>query len=430
MQVFRGQFKIKEKVLALGSESDGNFSFYDGKKVYFSDSFGDLLDEDNFKKFTVAVNDFIAKNDAPNVVITDLHPLFRTTKWGKELAENYDAKFIQIQHHHAHVFSAVGDYCLGGRTSREVGPPQQFLGIACDGTGYGLDEKIWGGEVFRISNFQFPISNKNQIKIERIGKLEDQTLIGGELAIKEPVRMLISILSKCMEKSEVYSFVKEYYDKNELELLWNQWQEGFNCLETSSAGRVLDAVSVLLGFSPNERPYKHAPINLLEKNSGKPYEIEPVISSLSSRVPGSETERSLENCEKRFFNSSFQEVAQNDNLLELQTTELFKYLIQNLDKDKRRLAATVQIYLAKGLWEIILCHSGLDPEFIQKGLDSRSGSGMTIPVFFAGGMANNKIMSKYLSSKGVIVSKEIPRGDAGLSVGQLFYYLLSFRTIH
>ncbi len=395
MQVFRGQFKIKEKVLALGSESDGNFSFYDGKKVYFSDSFGDLLNEDNFKKFTAAVNDFIAKNDAPNVVITDLHPLFRTTKWGKELVENYDAKFIQIQHHHAHVFSAVGDYCLGGRTSREVRPPQQFFGIACDGTGYGLDEKIWGGEVFRISNFQFPISNKNQIKIERIGKLEDQTLIGGELAIKEPVRMLISILSKCMEKSEVYSFVKEYYDKNEFELLWNQWQEGFNCLETSSAGRVLDAVSVLLGFSPNESPYKHAPINLLEKNSGKPYEIEPVVKNN-----------------------------------ELQTTELFKYLADHLGKDKKRLAATAQLYLAKGLWEIILCHAGLDPEFIQKGLDSRSGSGMTIPVFFAGGMANNKIMSKYLSSKGVIVSKEIPRGDAGLSVGQLFYYLLSFRTIH
>ncbi|MDO8507868.1 MAG: hypothetical protein Q7S53_04880 [bacterium] len=384
-------------ILALGPESDGNFSFYKEGKVCFRDGFGDLLDNKNLSNFKRAVLDFIDKNGKPDIIICDLHPLFHTTKWGKELASKFGVEFVQVQHHLAHIFSAVGDNmitqsCHSERSDsgveeslskegkgflhsslREVGRNDKygFIGIACDGTGYGLDEKIWGGEVFEFSNGGE----------KRIGHLENQTLIGGELAIKEPARMIISILGKFMKKDEAYEFVKEYYDKNEFELLWNQHKEGFNCLETSSTGRVLDAVSVLLGFSGNEREYKHAPIENLEKNSGKPYEIEPEARGV-------------------------------DGTFELQTTPLFEYLINNLDKDKERLAATAQMYLAKGLWDIC-----------QK----RGGKKQ---IFFAGGVANNKIISEYLVSKGVIVSREIPRGDAGISLGQIVYFLSVLSVNH
>lgn len=351
--------KNNRNILALGAESSGNFSLYNQNKVYLSDDFGDLLEEKNFQRFQRTVLDFIEKNGEPDIVISDLHPLFNTTSWGKELASKFNADFVQVQHHLAHIFSSVGEFVAQGH-----GFPKDFIGIACDGTGYGLDEKIWGGEIFELSNGEQ----------KRFGKLENQTLIGGELAIKEPARMLISTLGKFLEKDEVYGFVKEYYDKNQFELLWNQYKEEFNCLETSSTGRVLDAVSVLLGFSGNERAYKHAPIDNLEKGSSEPYGIEPEIKK---------------------FNGIF----------EFQTTSLFKYLIKNLDKDKKRLAGTAQMYLAKGLWEI--CR--------KKG-DNKQ-------VFFAGGVANNKIISDYLVSKGVIVSQEVPRGDAGISFGQLIYYL-------
>jgi hydrogenase maturation protein HypF len=408
----------KQKILALGGESDGNFSFYDNGKIYFSDGFGDLLDEKNFQKFQKAVLNFINKNGEPSVIVSDLHPLLYTTVWGKELAQRLEAEFVQVQHHLAHIYSAVGDYVIQGNKV-----PKSFIGIACDGTGYGLDEKIWGGEIFLIQNSKFKIQNKDS-NAERIGKLENQILIGGELAIREPARMLISILGKFLEKDEVYKFVKKFYNKNEFELLWNQWKAGFNCIETSSTGRVLDAVSVLLGFSGNERAYKHAPIERLEKNSTKPCEIEPFL--LSSRAEQSIAEGSLSNEGKGFLHSSLHEVGRNDKLIGLQTTPLFKFLVSNLDKDKKKLAATAQMYIAKGLWEIILCYSGLDPESIKKGLDSRL-CGNDMLVFFAGGIANNKIISDYLVLKGVVVSKEIPRGDAGLSFGQLFYYLTNTR---
>ncbi|MEK7447370.1 MAG: hypothetical protein AAB632_01025 [Patescibacteria group bacterium] len=384
----------KENILALGAESDGNFSFYKEGTIYFVDGFGDLLYEKNFQEFKKSILEFIEKNGRPDIIISDLHPLFSTTKWGKELANEFGADFMQVQHHLAHIYSAVGDSintqsCHSERSSSGAeeslsnegkgflhlplcgvgrNDKQEFIGIACDGTGYGFDEKIWGGEVFEFSKG----------KVKRVGHLENQILLGGELAIKEPARMLISILGKFLEKEEVYGFVKEYYDKNQFELLWNQWKDGFNCLEASSIGRVLDAVSVLLGFSGNERAYKHAPIDSLEKNSGEPYEIEPVIK------------------------------AKND-IFELKTTPLFEYLVKNLDKDKKRLAATTQMYLAKGLWEIC-----------QK-------IGAKRQIFFAGGVANNKIISEYLISRGVIVSQEVPRGDAGISFGQIIYYLTNAR---
>ena len=204
-------------------------------------------------------------------------------------------------------------------------------------------------------------------------------------------------------------------------------------------------MSVLLGFSGNVRSYKHASIESLEKNSGKPYEIELAVKLIHSKnviLPMSRSPES-KNQEK---NSGQVRVTHKDNincLAELQTTPLFEYLIKNIDKDKKRLAATAQLYLARGLWEICVSSSCClerskteSRDLLKKVLRERDFSAchsmksieMTLPVFFAGGMANNKIISDYLVSKGTIVSKKISRGDAGLSFGQLIYYLANTRN--
>ncbi len=277
------------------------------------------------------------------------------------MAQKFKAEHIKIQHHLAHIFSAIGEKYI----------PNSFIGIACDGTGYGLDGKIWGGEVFKISN----------LKIDRIGHLENQIMIGGDLAVKEPARMLIGILSKFLNKKEVYNRVKKYYSKNKFEVLHNQFLQNFNCQETSSTGRILDAVSLLLGFCQNQRNYKHEPIGLLEKNSATPYlGIKPKIKKVATGC-----------C--------------------LPTTYLFEYLIKNLNKDKKRLAATAQLYIAEGLYEIS-----------QKSKNNPLNGGQ---IFFAGGIANNKIISHYLKSKGAFISQKIPPGDAGISFGQIIYFLLA-----
>ena len=353
MKTFSLTTESKKTILALGAESAGNFSVFYNNKINFSEDFGDLLDDKSYSIFQKAVLEFLKNNKlTPNVILTDLHPEYRTTLWGEKLAKKFKAKKIQVQHHVAHIFSSINNDA-----------PDDFIGVALDGTGYGLDEKIWGGEVFLIES--------RKSKVERIGHLENQIMIGGDLSIREPARMLISILSKFLNKDEVHSYTKKFYNNNQFELLFNQLEQKFNCQETSSAGRVLDAVSVLLEFSENERKFKHAPIDSLEKNSTTPFtDLKPIIK--------------------------------NNILL---TTPLFEYLVKNLKKDKKRLAATAQLYIAQGMHEIV--------------------KNIKTIKYTSGGISNNKIISSHLESKGLIANKKIPRGDAGLSFGQISYYLLT-----
>ncbi len=432
MYTFDFPAKNKGVILALGAESAGNFSVYIKGKIYFSQDFGDLLEEENFSKFKKAVLDFLKKEKTrPDVILTDLHPLMKTTLWGEELAKKFKAEFIQVQHHEAHIFSAIGDYLLplysGGdvRYSGQRGfrtTPNTFYAIAMDGTGLGTDEKIWGGEVFKVTSNPLPLYSGGDVrysgqrgfrtssKIERIGHLENQILLGGEIAIREPARVLLAILDKILApspvirgglgrgcgrtgddgnieecKRKIYPFIKKYYSRNEFELLHNQLQQNFNCAETSSTGRVLDAVSVLLGFSKNERKEKHGPTYALEKNSTIPYlDLKPKITQ----------------------DATGQYI--------LDTNYVINYVINYVHKkDKKRLAATVQHYLAEGLYEIIS----------KKKTESDSGTSESDSVF-SGGLAQNKIISSFLESQNAYAAKTIPPGDAGLSFGQVAWQLL------
>lgn len=364
MKILHYPLVTSNKILALGAESAGNFSVYKNGWIYFSENFSDLLNEKNWEKYQKELLTFLKDNDIkPDVILCDLHPNFKTTLLAYELARKYKSKLIKVQHHLAHIFSAFGENEI-----RENKDKKEFIGIAMDGTGLGLDGKIWGGEIFKKVKFK----TKNEKLIpERIGHLEYQTLIGGDLAIKEPARMLIGILSKFLKKNEVYPFVKKYYKQKEFEMICSQLKENFNCIESSSAGRILDAVSILLGFSKNKREFKHQASEILEKNSSVPFmDIKITISP--------------------------------DNVLK--TTPLFQYLVKNINRDKKRLASTAQLYLVRGLAQI-------------------AKKDEKLPVYFAGGITNNKIISEYFQKKGFIGNSEIPKGDTGLSFGQMMYYL-------
>lgn len=365
------------QILALGAESAGNFSVFSKGHFFHSEDFGDLLEPKNFARFQKSVLAFLKKEKIkPDVIITDLHPLYVTSVWGKELAKKLKTDHVEAQHHIAHIFSQISNFKF---QNSKLKIKNSFYGIALDGTGYGLDGKIWGGEIFHLQVTSY------ELQVTRIGHLENQILIGGELAIKEPARVLISILSKFLSKEEVFEQVKKYYSTNQFEILWNQLQQNFNCLETSSVGRILDAVSVLLGFAKNERKEKHGATYLLEKNSTKPYlDLRPKIKKINDLPVAS---------------------------YQLLVTPLFEYLIKNINRDKKRLAATTQLYIAEGLHKIIY-------------LETKNYKLKTI---LSGGISNNKIISKYFESKNLLQNKKsrIARGDAGLSVGQINYILLN-----
>ncbi|MCK9378729.1 MAG: hypothetical protein M0P97_01120 [Candidatus Moranbacteria bacterium] len=420
MQTFSAPNIQSEKtILALGAESAGNFSIFQNGKIYSSKDFSDLLEEVNFNKYKTELNKYL-KNEKiqPDIILTDLHPDFKTTRLGIELSKKYKAKHIQVQHHIAHIFSQLGknmrisnfQFPISKQFSNSNNQIKNyFYGIVLDGTGLGTDGKIWGGEIFQISNSKFPIS-KQKMRIERIGHLENQTMIGGELAIREPARILISILDKFSifnfkfsnndkiykfknKKDFIFHFVKKYYSRNQFELLYNQLEQNFNCIETSGTGRILDAVSLLLGFCKNERKSKHQATHLLEINSSAPYtDLKPKIN-----------------------------IIKNNSILN--TTFLFEYLIKNINKDKKRLAATAQLYIAEGLEEII---RNYESRIMNQ---EKNSAAKSQPIVISGGISNNKIISQYFSKQnkkaGISISETptIPRGDAGISFGQIVYYL-------
>ncbi len=402
MQTFNFPIKKKARVLALGAESAGRFAFYKNGNIFISENFGDLLNEDNFSEFKKEVLKYI-KREKPDIILTDLHPLYNSTIFGQELSKKLKIPQIKIQHHIAHIFSAVGDRLIIQNSKFKI-QNSDFIGIAADGTGYGLDGNIWGGEIFK-----FKVKSSKLKVMERVGSLEEQIMIGGDLAVKEPARMLIAILSRIMNhelriknenqsskiikaKNDIYRYVKKFYTRNEFELLYSQLRQGFNCQTTTSAGRILDAVSLLLGFAGNKRNFKHEAAKLLEKNSTKPY------ANYEFRILNNESQTA--NCQ-------------------LPTTNLFQYLLKNINKDKMRLAATAQEYIAKGFYEMAkkIQNSKHVPER-HRGFKIQNS-------YFAGGMANNKIMSAYLEKRGVYTSQKISRGDEGLAFGQIVCFVVN-----
>lgn len=204
---------------------------------------------------------------------------------------------------------------------------------------------------------------------KRIGHLECHPQLGGDAAGRFPHRMLYSILRSFMTPEEAATFFDDHLSSPELTLLERQFNEKFHAPLTSSCGRVLDAASALLGIC-DERTYDGRPAMLLEAISTEPFDIAPII------------ENSI-----------------------LKTAPLFRYLIENLHEDKGRLAATVQLYLATGLHAIAA----------QKNK----------PIVWAGGCAYNRIMTEYFLSKGVLINRDVPAGDGGISFGQIAAYLKS-----
>ncbi len=154
------------------------------------------------------------------------------------------------------------------------------------------------------------------------------------------------------------------------------------CLESGAHRTAADRSNLWKALLKDRRSDREELKKKLEENSAKPYK----------------------DIELRIMNHESRKI--------LDTTFLFKYLIKNIKRDKKRLAATAQLYIARGLYGII--HKN-----IQYPLSNIH------PIFAAGGMTNNKIISEYLKKQGVYLSKKIPRGDEGIAVGQVVYYLLN-----
>jgi len=333
--------------IAVGAELNNVICTAKKNKCYMSQYIGETTKYETYNFLKDSVNKFIKLTRLkPEIIACDLHPGYNSTFYAKELAEKYDARLIQIQHHKAHIASVAAEHNL-----------TDYVGISTDGLGYGDDGKIWGGEIFKV---------KNGSDFTRIGQLEEQPQLGGDSATIYPKKMLFGILSKILDEKELESF--GLFNKKENQVYIKMLQNKKNVPLTSSAGRILDATAALIGLC-DKRTYDGRPAMILESKATKPLKLEPVIRQ------------------------------QNGKSI-LLTTPLFEFLINNMEKDKGRLAATTQTYIAKGLFEI--------------------ANKSNLPVVFSGGVAYNNMISNYLMKNNVLFNKEIPCGDGGICYGQAY----------
>lgn len=263
-------------VLACGGELKSTFCVNKGCEFFVSHHIGDLENAETLASFEEGIEHFRKMfNISCNVVAYDLHPEYLSSKYAMELK---DVEKIAVQHHHAHIASCMA----------ENGLNEDVIGVAFDGTGYGEDGHIWGGEFFTGGYKGF----------SRAGHLDYVRMPGGELAVKEPWRMAVSYLyhwdknigDKLAEKEGI-----EYgglnilpgIDKGKLATILQMLDKGLNSPLTSSMGRLFDAVSALLGIRDRINYEGQAAIeleyNTIEDRNGG-YEFEFIAEGQAFKV--------------------------------------------------------------------------------------------------------------------------------------------------
>lgn len=220
-----------EQILACGAEEKNAFCFTRDDNAFLSQHIGDMENEETLKHFenTASLYEHIFRLK-PCAIARDSHPDYLPSKWAESKAAEQKLPLIDVQHHHAHIAS-----CLA-----ENGRDEAVIGLAFDGTGYGDDGHIWGGE--------FLIADCKDYK--RRAHLEYLPLPGGEAAVRKPYRTAIGYLYQLLGAEVLTDDLPclRYVDAIELGLIQKQVDKGLNTPLTSSCGRLFDAVAALTGI--------------------------------------------------------------------------------------------------------------------------------------------------------------------------------------
>jgi len=360
-------------IIAVGAllQNVGAIMFED--KVVLTQYIGDCDDfetlEDLRKYIFKIMNMLRIEINDKSIVVSDLHPQYDTTRLASEISREFNIKHVKVQHHWAHIASAMADY--------GIHPDREVIGIAIDGVGFGEDGNIWGGEIL-IAKYD------NYV---RIGHLKYVKMLGGDLATEYPARMVLSYLAevygideacKILIKTGLTKYLK--YGVDEIEILSKLYER--EKIYTSSTGRFLDAVSTLLGIC-GVRTYEGEPAMKLE------------ACGLKAR--------------RRSIDIEFP-IVYNDGKYVIDTVEAFRqvyeYYIEGLDICE--IAYAVQYNLGRAFGKIC------------KILSNRSRN----IVVMSGGAAVNEIIMKgvedEISNTGLklILPSKVPVNDGGISFGQ------------
>jgi hydrogenase maturation protein HypF len=211
--------------LAVGGELKATFCLAAGDNAFMSQHIGDMENLETLEAFAAAVAHMIGLfRIQPELIVADLHPRYLSTRWAED---HFGERVVHVQHHHAHIASVMAE-------NSHIGP---VIGFSFDGTGYGTDGTIWGGEIL-IGNLD---------GFFRAGHLGVAQLVGGDAAVKRPYRMALSHLHAAGVAWDPGLPAVARASGEEQRIIRQQLETGLNSVETTSVGRLFDAVASLAG---------------------------------------------------------------------------------------------------------------------------------------------------------------------------------------
>ncbi|WP_419770041.1 MAG: carbamoyltransferase HypF [Candidatus Marinarcus sp.] len=346
--------KSKKNILALGANQKNTIALCFEDNIVLSPHIGDLNSIEAMEYFERTIESFERFYDfKPDVIVCDKHPNYETTKWAKE----QNIPLVQIQHHYAHTLACMAEFHL----------KQSVLSFAFDGTGYGDDGNIWGGEILLASKKEYV----------RINHFKNFKLLGGEVAIKQIKRVALSLLFENYTLQELFAIdnatIKAFSNK-EIELLHTIWMKELNAPLTSSVGRLFDAVCSFAGIEQNVS---------YEGESGLLVE--------------------------QAYDKTIQESYAYE--ITAEGIDISQAIVQMIEDKKSALICTKFINM---LSSIIIDITKQNPD---------------LPVVLTGGVFQNKVLLQRVTSqlnaikREYYYSKAIPLNDAGISLGQLYSQL-------
>ncbi|WP_418439231.1 carbamoyltransferase HypF [Barnesiella intestinihominis] len=233
-----------EGILAVGAEQVSCFAIGKKEDILLGQYIGELSCRENLSFFEESISHFSRMfRFEPRCVVCDLHPDYFATAWGERCAAERHIPVYRVQHHHAHAVAVMAEYALTG----------DVLALCLDGTGYGDDCTIWGGELIRCSRTEY----------RRLSHHLYLPMPGGDIAAREPWRMAVSLLYSLYGENMSLpdNFVKRV-GEDRIKLVSRMIARRINTPLSSGAGRLFDAVASLLGIADFNRYRSEAPQKL------------------------------------------------------------------------------------------------------------------------------------------------------------------------
>jgi len=357
-------------LLAVGGHLKNVFALAQGRFVYQSQHLGDLENLIGLEFFRESLDHLMRTFEIePQAVVHDLHPGYLSTAWAKEWARERGIRTIAVQHHHAHVAGCMAEHCV-----------KEAIGLALDGTGYGTDGRIWGGEVLiaRLEGF------------ERFAHLEYVPMPGGDAAVKEPWRMALGALHAADFDVESEQIVKLLgAQASEVRVLRRMVERGINSPMTSSLGRLFDAVAAVV---LNRR--------VVDYEAQAAIELEGIAVDEPDRFEQGDYVPELHEAEE---GSGCEAV--------IRTGKMWKAVLDDLWRGvpARRISARF--------------HAGIAEGFINAAGNARIETDINTVALSGGCMANRRLarlLRMGLEEEGftVLQHRQVSQGDGGLSYGQ------------